>query len=186
MLTEYSGGTYPAQAVLFSRTFGVFELHNADKIRSRGDFWALMFFVVALANLVIYFVVGWVTAIISQVSMKAMPRLDEHILTFAAEVDTPLSTTTVQDHHPSEHGVLRSSLSCEWKLDLKTVQLRHQHLGASGSQHRFDPHQRRQRHVQFHLWYHCWLEAGTRLRVRSTSSTPLLWLSQDSTRDCTR
>ncbi|KAF2164599.1 hypothetical protein M409DRAFT_24994 [Zasmidium cellare ATCC 36951] len=60
------GGTYPAQAVLLSRTFGVFQLQDASRIRSRGDFWALMFFIIALANLVIYFIVGWSTTVISQ------------------------------------------------------------------------------------------------------------------------
>lgn len=70
VLTRSTGGTYPAQAVLFSRTFEVFQLQDANRIRSRGDFWALMFFVVALANLVIYFVVGWVTTVISQVNIK--------------------------------------------------------------------------------------------------------------------
>lgn len=62
------GGTYPAQAVLFARTFDVFQFRDQARMKSRGDFWSLMFFVVALANLVIYFVVGWFTTIISQVS----------------------------------------------------------------------------------------------------------------------
>ncbi|USW57061.1 Putative Type 1 protein exporter [Septoria linicola] len=59
------GGTYPAQAVIFARTFAVFETRRPNTL-SDGDFWALMFFIVALAQLVVYFVIGWCSVIISQ------------------------------------------------------------------------------------------------------------------------
>ena len=60
-----AGGTYPAQAVIFARIFTVFESRDSETL-SDGNFWALMFFVVALAQLCIYFVMGWVAVIISQ------------------------------------------------------------------------------------------------------------------------
>ncbi|KHN94431.1 multidrug resistance protein 1 [Metarhizium album ARSEF 1941] len=44
------GGTYPALAILFSRTMSAFETIDAD----RGNFFALMFFAVASGNLVPY------------------------------------------------------------------------------------------------------------------------------------
>jgi uncharacterized membrane protein YhaH (DUF805 family) len=40
---------------------------TGDARTSRGDFWALMFFVVALADLVIYFAMATVCNIMSQV-----------------------------------------------------------------------------------------------------------------------
>lgn len=52
------GGTFPAQALLFSRLIRIFIL-PPDEARKQADFFALMFFVVALANLFAYFVVGW-------------------------------------------------------------------------------------------------------------------------------
>ncbi|KAF7114780.1 hypothetical protein CNMCM5793_000319 [Aspergillus hiratsukae] len=64
------GGTFPAQAVILARTFQVFQLRGSEAVR-RGDFWALMFFVVALANFFLYFVLGWtVNVIIQKVSRR--------------------------------------------------------------------------------------------------------------------
>ncbi|KAI1618438.1 ATP-binding cassette, subfamily B, member 1 [Exophiala viscosa] len=59
------GATFPAQALLFSRLLTVFELtgHEAQK---RADFYSLMFFVVALGNLVAYFAIGWTCNVIGQ------------------------------------------------------------------------------------------------------------------------
>ncbi|KAF7183724.1 hypothetical protein CNMCM7691_004074 [Aspergillus felis] len=59
------GGTFPAQAVILARTFQVFQLRGSEAVR-RGDFWALMFFVVALANFFLYFTLGWTVNIIIQ------------------------------------------------------------------------------------------------------------------------
>ncbi|KAL1901982.1 hypothetical protein Sste5346_001688 [Sporothrix stenoceras] len=59
------GGVYPAFAILFSRVVGVFAL-SSDAMVSRGDFYALMFFVMALGNLVTYSVLGWMSATVSQ------------------------------------------------------------------------------------------------------------------------
>ncbi|OCK85136.1 ABC transporter [Lepidopterella palustris CBS 459.81] len=49
------GASFPVQAFLFSKLVTVFEL-SGQHLVNRGNFWALMFFVSALANLVSYFV----------------------------------------------------------------------------------------------------------------------------------
>ncbi|KAK5111337.1 hypothetical protein LTR62_005177 [Meristemomyces frigidus] len=59
------GGTYPAQAIIFSRLINVFTLQGAQAQKA-GDFWALMFFVLALANLFAYFAIGWACNVIGQ------------------------------------------------------------------------------------------------------------------------
>lgn len=59
------GGVYPAFAILFSHVVGVFAL-SGDAMVSRGDFYALMFFVMALGSLVAYSVLGWMSATVSQ------------------------------------------------------------------------------------------------------------------------
>jgi ATP-binding cassette subfamily B (MDR/TAP) protein 1 len=51
------GGTQPAQAIIFSRLIRVFTLEPAEG-RRQADFFALMFFVLALVNLVGYFLIG--------------------------------------------------------------------------------------------------------------------------------
>jgi ATP-binding cassette subfamily B (MDR/TAP) protein 1 len=51
------GGTQPAQAIIFSRLIRVFTLESAEGKR-QADFYALMFFVLALVNLVGYFLIG--------------------------------------------------------------------------------------------------------------------------------
>ncbi|GAB7328849.1 hypothetical protein MBLNU13_g00727t2 [Cladosporium sp. NU13] len=59
------GGTLAVQAILFSRTFNVFQMTGSAAI-SEGNFWALMFFVVALANWFLYFLLGYTCNMISQ------------------------------------------------------------------------------------------------------------------------
>ncbi|CAM1507486.1 Fc.00g071270.m01.CDS01 [Cosmosporella sp. VM-42] len=63
------GGSNPALAVLFSRVLDAFSL-TGDAMVDRGNFYALMFFVMALANLVVYSVLGWTSTIISQQIMN--------------------------------------------------------------------------------------------------------------------
>ena len=53
------------QAILFSRTFNVFQMTGSEAI-SEGDFWSLMFFIVAIVNWCLYFSLGCVCNIISQ------------------------------------------------------------------------------------------------------------------------
>ena len=52
------GGTYPAQALIFSRLIQIFTL-TGQEAQNRANFFALMFFIVALANLFAYFAIGW-------------------------------------------------------------------------------------------------------------------------------
>lgn len=66
LCTIAGGATYPALAVLFARTMEAFETIDVSK----ANFYALMFFVVALGNLVAYAIAGWIANIIAQHIMK--------------------------------------------------------------------------------------------------------------------
>lgn len=68
-----AGGTFPAQAVLFSRVVDAFQL-PADQAVEQGDFYSLMFFVVALGNLVAYCAVGWSSNVVAQVIARKFRR----------------------------------------------------------------------------------------------------------------
>ncbi|KAF2156892.1 putative ABC transporter [Myriangium duriaei CBS 260.36] len=59
------GGTYPAQAVLFSRLISVFTLQGSEA-KKEADFYALLFFVLAIANLLGYFCIGIITNVVGQ------------------------------------------------------------------------------------------------------------------------
>ena len=59
------GGTYPAQAIIFSRLINVFTLQGSEA-KDQADFYALMFFVLAIANLFGYFCLGWACNTIGQ------------------------------------------------------------------------------------------------------------------------
>lgn len=59
------GLTYPAQALLFAELMDVFTLTKSE-LTERGDFFSLMFFVVALANFFTYFVCGYLANRIGQ------------------------------------------------------------------------------------------------------------------------
>ena len=62
-----AGGTFPGQAILYSRLLRVFLL-PAAQAKSEADFFALMFFVMALGNLVAYAIIGWTCNVIGQVT----------------------------------------------------------------------------------------------------------------------
>ncbi|KAL1873128.1 hypothetical protein VTK73DRAFT_1089 [Phialemonium thermophilum] len=65
MAAVIGGGTYPALAILFSRAIEAFALRG-EAMLDRGSFFALMFFVMALGNLVAYLVLGWMSAVVAQ------------------------------------------------------------------------------------------------------------------------
>lgn len=52
------GGAFPAQAVLFAKVITVFQL-PMDEMQDRGDFWSLMWFVLALGILFTYGGIGF-------------------------------------------------------------------------------------------------------------------------------
>lgn len=60
-----AGATFPAQALLFSRLLNIFTLPK-DEGQTQADFYALMFFVVALGNLLAYIVIGFNCNLIGQ------------------------------------------------------------------------------------------------------------------------
>ena len=58
------GGTFPAQALLFSRLIRVFLLPD-EEAKNQANFYALMFFIVAIANWFAYFTIGWMCNTVS-------------------------------------------------------------------------------------------------------------------------
>ncbi|KAG9602360.1 multidrug resistance protein 3, partial [Aureobasidium melanogenum] len=54
------GLTYPALAILISRLITTFQLDGSE-LTDRGDFYALMLFIVALINGILYFVAGYIS-----------------------------------------------------------------------------------------------------------------------------
>jgi hypothetical protein len=61
-----AGGTFPALAVLFARTMEAYETMDVKK----NNFYALMFFIVAIGNFFAYFATGWAANITGQVSTR--------------------------------------------------------------------------------------------------------------------
>ncbi|KIW87663.1 uncharacterized protein Z519_11637 [Cladophialophora bantiana CBS 173.52] len=96
------GATFPAQALLFGRLLTIFQL-TGKEARDRADFYSLMFFVVALGNLVAYFTIGWLCNIIGQtVTHRYRAEMFERVLDQDIEFfDLPANTS----------GALTSKLS---------------------------------------------------------------------------
>ncbi|GKT70594.1 ABC transporter [Colletotrichum tofieldiae] len=70
-VTRYSTTTrepaaYPGQAILMSRFIEVFKFTGSE-MQKKGNFFALMFLVLACGCLVIYFILGWTSNVIAQV-----------------------------------------------------------------------------------------------------------------------
>ncbi|KAH7112747.1 hypothetical protein B0J13DRAFT_657575 [Dactylonectria estremocensis] len=66
VISLFGGLTYPALAILFSRAMNAFAFIDVEK----GNFYSFMFFVVALANAVLYAAGGWVSNATGQYIMK--------------------------------------------------------------------------------------------------------------------
>ncbi|KAM7193333.1 P-loop containing nucleoside triphosphate hydrolase protein [Rhypophila sp. PSN 637] len=63
------GASYPVLAILMSRVFDSFTL-TGDAMVQQGDFYSLMFFVLALGNLFAYAGLGWFSNILAQFTIK--------------------------------------------------------------------------------------------------------------------
>ncbi|OAA65685.1 ABC transporter, transmembrane domain, type 1 [Niveomyces insectorum RCEF 264] len=114
------GRIYPAFAVLFSRVVGVFAL-SGHVLISRGDFYALMFFVMALGNLIAYGVLGWMSAVISQAiannyRLEVFNSVLRQTMAFFDEPDN--TTGTLVSRLASEPAALQELLSSNVALIL--------------------------------------------------------------------
>lgn len=96
------GGVYPAQAILFSHLINVFILPPSEG-QSQANFYALMFFVLALANIVAYFTIGWCCNVIGQtVTHRYRREMMEQVLNLDQEF---------HDRSENSSGSLTSKLS---------------------------------------------------------------------------
>lgn len=64
------------QSWFFARIIQVFQ-YTGEKLRSSGNFWALMYFVLALAEAVAYFTLGYSTNTAAVVSLHLAWSLNE-------------------------------------------------------------------------------------------------------------
>lgn len=64
----YPAAAFPGQAILMSRFIEVFKF-TGDEMQRKANFIALMFLVLAIGTLVTYFVVGWSSNLVGQVSI---------------------------------------------------------------------------------------------------------------------
>ncbi|KAG9694036.1 multidrug resistance protein 3, partial [Aureobasidium melanogenum] len=69
------GLTYSALAILISRLITTFQLEGSE-LTNRGDFYALMLFIVALINGILYFVAGYVSNVVCQQVISRQYRED--------------------------------------------------------------------------------------------------------------
>ncbi|KAJ5496194.1 ABC transporter integral membrane type 1 [Penicillium fimorum] len=60
-----AAASYPGQAILMSKFIDVFTFTGAA-MRTKGNFFALMFFVLGLGSFVVYFVIGWTSNVVAQ------------------------------------------------------------------------------------------------------------------------
>lgn len=72
---------------------------------SRGNFFALMFFVVACGNFVAYAIAGWLSNVIAQVRPVAL--IPDHLLTLPTTAHHEvLQKRDIQQYSPPGHGIL--------------------------------------------------------------------------------
>lgn len=64
---DNAAAIFPGQAILMSRVIDIFKLTGSE-MREKGNFFALMFLVMAFGALVTYFVLGWSSNVVAQVT----------------------------------------------------------------------------------------------------------------------
>ncbi|OTB18178.1 hypothetical protein K445DRAFT_314988 [Daldinia sp. EC12] len=60
-----AAAAFPGQAILMSKFIEVFQFTGSE-MRSRGNFFALMFLVMAIGALIVYFIIGWTSNVVAQ------------------------------------------------------------------------------------------------------------------------
>lgn len=96
------GAAYPAQAILFSRVIGAFQRPPSEGV-GQGDFYSLMFFIIAIAILMVFATVGWVSNIVAQ---HVSRRYRHEIFELIAKQDMAFF-----DDEANASGALASNLS---------------------------------------------------------------------------
>jgi ATP-binding cassette subfamily B (MDR/TAP) protein 1 len=76
----FAAGLFPGQAVLMANMIEVFTL-TGKEMTDRGDFFAAMFVALAGAALFSYYVMGWGTNTLAQVSVYLLFSMPEYSLT---------------------------------------------------------------------------------------------------------
>lgn len=74
--TDNRSAIYPVQAFLYAKIVNVFTLKGRDLIHE-GDFWSLMFFILAIGSFLAYFVLGWTAHVIQAVSPLTDSKFEE-------------------------------------------------------------------------------------------------------------
>ncbi|KAF9775832.1 hypothetical protein IL306_006037 [Fusarium sp. DS 682] len=96
-----AAATWPGQAVLFSRLITAFS--SSSPSASDANFYALMFFVIALGNLVAYFIIGYIANHVAQ-SISHQYRLELFSRMVVLDID-------FFDRAENSSGALASTLS---------------------------------------------------------------------------
>ncbi|KAI5802978.1 P-loop containing nucleoside triphosphate hydrolase protein [Geopyxis carbonaria] len=123
-ITSLIGGlTFPALALLFARTLNTFTLAPAAMVRD-GDFYALMFFIVAIINLLAYYAMGHLATSLS-IDLTFQYRLQMFHAVLRQDTsffDSPLNSTGALVSKLSTHPTqLQELISFNFALILVTI-----------------------------------------------------------------
>ncbi|KAL4795058.1 ATP-binding cassette multidrug transport protein [Aspergillus venezuelensis] len=107
------GATYPVLSFIFAKSLDSFQITDAAEMIRKGDFYALMFFVIALVILAVYGTLGWITNIIATTVVYAyrMQMFKSYIKQAMSFYDQPYHTTgSLVSHLSNEPASLQELL----------------------------------------------------------------------------
>lgn len=125
---------FPLQAYIFGQLIGIFTLTGSELVR-RGNFWALMFFVLALAVFLAYFIVAWVGHVISCVRSPLYYSVKTYGSLTLSGNQCLLSTRIPAKHSQEKDCVVRQRRLVARYLDEFVVHRCDTTTGVSGSKH---------------------------------------------------
>jgi ATP-binding cassette subfamily B (MDR/TAP) protein 1 len=110
-----AGGIFAAQAIVFAKSMVMFQLPPGEELQKQGNFWALMYFVLALGALVSYGLVG---SIFTMAGFRATrfyrseyfhSMLQQDVSFFDRDGNSAAEMTSRLSMHPSQLQSLLSS-----------------------------------------------------------------------------
>lgn len=173
------GATYPAQAILFSRVLNVFLL-SGQEARDQADFWSLLFFVVALANLLGYFIMGWCCNYIGQtVTHRYRREMFDQVLSQVSNcIAERLMLPRLANSIPG-HGLFRSTREHVGCTNIQPLSLAHPTARAHQRQYSAHIHCHRKHCLEQYTSHCVRLETRPRDSLRRPSSHRHVWLPQN-------
>lgn len=155
----YLAAAFPGQAILMSRFIEVFKFRG-DEMQRKANFIALMFLVLAIGVLVTYFIVGWSSNLVGQVSLYFGIQIIIYINLIIGH-QPQVSQTDNFLYPQAGYAIFRPSREYHWRSGKPRRLVPPISAGINEHDHCIDHSRHRGHSLLRHLGFGIWMEART-------------------------